>query len=368
MHPPSYGGFTLQTHLQGSAPLERLGWSPIFEEQFTTYAARGLTPARVAIEHRDSYVLLTADGELHGEVSGRFRADAASRADYPAVGDWVAVDAAHGIIRALLPRRTRFSRKVAWSPTEEQVVAANVDVVFLVLGLDANFNVRRLERYLTMGWESGAEPVVVLTKRDLCDDVDARVLEAEAVAFGVPVLAVSAVTGQGLDDLEGRLAGHRTGAFLGSSGVGKSTLINSFLGYHALPTHPLREDGRGRHTTTRRELVLLPTGGIVIDTPGMRELQLWTADDGIGAAFQDVEELAAQCRFSDCAHDTEPDCAIQAALADGTLDPERLDSYERLQRELRRLAAKIDKRARAEERKRVRAFSRSIRQLPQKGR
>jgi ribosome biogenesis GTPase len=358
----------LQTDLVGSAPLERLGWSPYFEEQFTPYAAQGLTPARVAIEHRDSYVLYAEAGELHGEVSGRFRADARSRADHPAVGDWVAADGEHGIIRALLPRRTRFSRKVAWSPTEEQVVAANADVVFLVLGLDANFNVRRLERYLTMGWESGAEPLVVLTKRDLCDDVESRVAEAEAVAFGVPVLAVSAVTGEGLDELGGRLAGHRTGAFLGSSGVGKSTLINSFLGYQALPTRGVRDDGRGRHTTTRRELVLLPSGGIVIDTPGMRELQLWSADDGIGAAFRDVEDLAAQCRFTDCGHDTEPDCAVQAALADGTLDPERLDSYERLQRELRRLETKIDKRARAEERKRWRAFSRSIRQLPQKGR
>jgi ribosome biogenesis GTPase len=358
----------LHTRLRGWARLERLGWSPYFDQGFAPYATDGLTPARVAIEHRDSYVLYDAGGELHGEVSGRFRAEAGSRADYPAVGDWVAADVENGIIRGVLPRRTRFSRKVAWSPTEEQVVAANVDVVFLVLGLDANFNVRRLERYLTMGWESGAEPVVVLTKSDLCDDVESRVLEAEAVAFGVPVLAVSAVTGEGLDVLEGRLAGHRTGAFLGSSGVGKSTLINAFLGSHALATRPVREDGRGRHTTTRRELVLLPSGGIVIDTPGMRELQLWTADDGIGAAFQDVESLAAECRFSDCAHDTEPGCAIQAALVDGTLDPERLDSYERLQRELRRLAAKLDKRARAEERKRHRAFARSIRQLPHKGR
>jgi ribosome biogenesis GTPase / thiamine phosphate phosphatase len=339
--------------------LHDLGWSDQLATEFEPHAAAGLAPARVAVEHRGGYVLYAEAGELRAEVSPRLRSRASGRADFPAVGDWVAVGEGH--VHGVLPRRTKFSRKVAWAETDEQVVAANIDVVLLVTALDRDFNPRRLERYLTMAWESGAEPRIVLTKSDLCDDVPLRVAEAEGVAFGVPVHVVSAETGEGLEELRALLATGRTLALLGSSGVGKSTLVNRLAGAELLATAELRSDGRGRHTTTHRELVLLPGGGLVIDTPGMRELQLWATEDGLGTAFSDVEELAAECRFFDCAHETEPGCAVTAAIHGGRLDPERLTSYRKLGRELARLERRLDKRAQAEEAQRRRAFYRQIR-------
>jgi ribosome biogenesis GTPase / thiamine phosphate phosphatase len=344
-------------HLQ-SHDLERLGWSPAFEEQFREHAGAGLAPARVAVQHRSAYVLYAAAGELAGEVSGRLLHDAEAGGDLPVTGDWVAVRVLSGeqraVVHAVLPRTSKFSRAGASDQhrvTEEQVVAANVDVVFLVSSFGDDLNPRRLERYLTMTWESGADPVVVLTKADLCDDVATAVAEVEAVTFGIPIHVVSNVTGEGIDELRRWFEGNRTIALLGSSGVGKSTLVNRLVGEEALATQEVRSDGRGRHTTSHRELVLLPEGGLVLDTPGMRELQLWSADDGFGAAFGDVEELAAQCRFADCAHRTEPGCAVRAAIADGTLPAERLASFEKLQRELAMLARRQDKRARSEARK-----------------
>jgi ribosome biogenesis GTPase len=349
-----------------SFDLQRLGWDPFFAEHFKQYESIGLVPGRVTVEERDAYLVATAAGERWSEVTGRFRHDAPTPAHRPAVGDWVALDER---IHAVLPRRTKFARKVPWLKTEEQVLAANVDVVFLVMALtERDFNLRRLERYLVTAWESGAEPVIVLSKSDLCDDVPTRVAEAEAVAFGVPIHVTSAVTGDGLDELRPCLAGDRTGALLGSSGVGKSTLINAFLGVDVLRTNEIRSDGRGRHTTTHRELVLLPSGGLLLDTPGMRELQLWTADSGLVETFADVAELAGQCRFNDCSHDGEPGCAVRAALADGSLDPERFASYGKLQRELHRLEVRLDKRLQAEERKKRRAFARSMRSFSSKGR
>jgi ribosome biogenesis GTPase len=313
----------------------------------------------VAVEHRGGYVLYTESGELRAEVSPRLRSRASGRADFPAVGDWVAIG--DGYIHAVLPRRTKFSRKVAWAETEEQVVAANVDVVFLVTALGQDFNVRRLERYLIMAWESGAQPVVVLTKCDLGEDVAAAVAEAEAIAFGVPVVATSAVTGLGLEELRAHVVAGQTVALLGSSGVGKSTLVNRLAGSELLKTQEIRADGRGRHTTVHRELVLLPDGGLVLDTPGMRELQLWESDEGVAQAFSDVEELVTECRFSDCGHDTEPGCAVRAAIAAGTLAEERYASYVKLKRELHYLEIRLDKRARSEERKRWRAIGKEQR-------
>jgi len=340
--------------------LQELGWSHQLTTEFEPHAAEGLAPARVAVEHRGGYVVYAEAGELRAEVSPRLRSHAAGRADFPAVGDWVAIDDGASI-HAVLPRRTKFSRKVAWAETDEQVVAANVDVVLLLTSLDRDFSPRRLERYLTMVWESGAEPRIVLTKSDLCDEVQLRVAEAESVAFGVPVHVASSETGEGLDELRELLAGSRTLGLLGSSGVGKSTLVNRLAGEELLATAELRADGRGRHTTTHRELVLLPEGGLVIDTPGMRELQLWVSEDGLETTFSDVEELAARCRFFDCAHETEPGCAVTAAIGECRLDPERLASYRKLGRELRRLEIRLDKKARAEEAKRRRAFYREIR-------
>jgi len=341
--------------------LESLGWDASFADAFRPFEHEGLAPARVAVEHRSEYVVYTEQGELRAELTGKLRHDE----EHAAVGDWVAValraDEGRATIHAILPRRSAFVRKVAWAETKPQVVAANVDVAFVVCGLDANYNVRRIERFLTLAWESGAQPVVLLTKADLCEDVEARVYEVESVAFGVPVHAVSAPHGDGVETVRSYIPEGRTAALLGSSGVGKSTLVNALVGEELLATQDVREDGRGRHTTSHRQLVPLPEGGLVLDTPGMRELQLWDADSGLETAFQDVEALATQCRFADCAHGREPGCAIRAALTAGTLDLERLESWRKLQRELERLARKQDARARSEQRKERARFARSMR-------
>ena len=339
--------------------LESLGWDASFADAFQPFQNDGLAPARVAVEHRSEYVVYSQHGELRAELAGRLRhAD-----EQPAVGDWLAIAArpeGRATIHAVLSRRTAFVRKVAWAETKPQVIAANVDVVFVVCGLDANYNVRRIERYLTLAWESGAQPAVLLTKADLCDDVESRVCEVESVAFGVPVQAVSAPHGDGVETVRSYVPHGRTAALLGSSGVGKSTLVNALVGDELLATREVREDGRGRHMTTQRQLVALPGGGLVLDTPGMRELQLWDAESGLETAFEDVESLAAQCRFSDCAHSREPGCAVRAALANGTLYYERFQSWRKLQRELERLARKQDARARSEARKDRARFARSM--------
>jgi ribosome biogenesis GTPase / thiamine phosphate phosphatase len=316
-------------------------------------------PGRVSAQHRGEYDVLTEAGELRARVSGRLRHEASSGADLPAVGDWVALrDQA---IQAVLPRRSAFLRKVNLGAAEAQVLAANLDAIFVVTGLDADFSPRRLERYLTLAWESGATPVVVLTKADLCDDPYGQLVEAEQVALGVPVHLVSNLTGEGVDELAPYLGPAQTVALLGSSGVGKSSLANRLLGQEAQATKALAEDGTGRHTTTARQLFRLPGGALLVDTPGLREVQLWEAGDGIQEAFADVDELAAGCRFNDCAHQREPGCAVQAAIDEGRLPRERLQSYRVLQRELARLARKQDARLRSEERKKRVAFAKSLR-------
>lgn len=335
--------------------LASYGWSEELQTQFEPYAARALVPARVTVQQRGVYTLVSELGELSAELSGRFAFEA-EPGDYPVAGDWVAAaarpDESAATIHAVLPRRTAVVRKAAGTTLAEQVVAANVDTVLIVTSLNADLNVRRLERYLATAWESGAQPAIILTKADLCDDVANVVFEVESVALGVPVHAVSVVSGRGLDEVRSYLGRARTAVLLGTSGVGKSTLVNSLAGEQLLATQEIRaEDGRGRHTTTHRELVLLPGGGLVLDTPGMRELGLWDAETGIGASFEDVEDLFAHCRFGDCSHEREPDCAVRAALADGTLEAERWGSYVKLQRELAHLERKGDPRAQAAERK-----------------
>ena len=342
--------------------LTALGWDDTLAEQFEPHAAAGFVAGRVAVQHRGAYDVLTELGELRCDVAGRLYDESASPADLPAVGDWVAVaprsDERAGTIQAVLPRRTKFSRKTAWQAAEEQVLAANIDVVFIVSSLNEDLNLRRLERYLILARESGAQPVVLLTKSDLATDVADAPAAVESIAADVPVVVLSSVSGDGLDAVRSWLRPGVTAALLGSSGVGKSTLVNTLAGEELLTTQEIRDDGQGRHTTTRRELVRLPGGALVIDTPGMRELQLWVADEGLEEAFEDVTSLFDQCRFSDCSHDSEPGCAVKAALEDGTLAPERWESYLKLQAELAHLERRLDKRAASEERRRWKALSR----------
>jgi ribosome biogenesis GTPase len=339
--------------------LAQLGWNDEVAAQFEEHALAGLRPGRVAVQHRGAWEVATEDGDATVEITGRLH-HAAGPGELPVVGDWVGLR--DNQIDAVLPRRSKFSRKTPFTEVSEQVLVANVDVAFLVMSFDElDFNVRRLERYLTTAWEGGANPVVVLNKADLAEDLDGQIAEIEAVAFGVPVHVVTALSGEGIDVLLPYLAGAKTGVLLGSSGVGKSTLINALLGEGRLATGEVREDGRGRHTTSHRELLLLPGGGVLIDTPGLRELQLWETDEGLEKAFADVTELVNQCKFSDCAHDTEPGCAIRAALADGSLPAERWESYLKLERELAHLERKFDPKLRSEERKKWAAISRSNR-------
>lgn len=319
-----------------------LGWSDFFARQFTEHEADGFRPGRVLCQEKRRYLVHDGTGELAAELSGRLRHEAEQHRRFPAVGDWVAFSP-HGedraTIHALLPRRTSFSRKDPGERTVEQVIAANVDTVFLVAGLGQELNPRRIERYVTVMLGSGATPVIILNKTDLCLDLAAAVARLGPVAAGIAVHPVSAIAGTGLDALKLYLRSGETIAFVGSSGVGKSSLINRLLGTDRQETGEIRSsDGQGRHITTRRELIPIPEGGLLMDTPGMRELQLWSDEQDLETAFEDVDALARQCRFRDCRHKDEPGCAVRAALETGSLAPERLDNYEKLQHELSLLA------------------------------
>ncbi len=349
-----------------SPGLPALGYTPALAEAFAAFESRGLLPGRVVAGHTTRLFRVgTAEGEVVAEVAGRLRHAAASPLDLPAVGDWVALRARPGggaLIEALLPRRTAFVRRAAGERSLPQVLAANVDTVFLVMGLDADFNPRRLERALVLAWESGASPVVLLNKADLSPQHDLQRREVEGVAAGVPVRVIAAKPGEGLDALSPWLLPGHTVVLLGSSGVGKSTIVNRLLGREKQKTREVREaDQRGRHTTTHRELIVLPGGALLIDTPGLREIQLWSDWTGLQTAFEDVQQLAAGCRFGDCSHATEPGCAVLSAVDEGRLDPARLESYRKLQSELRSLEVREDPLKRREERSRWKAIHKSMR-------
>jgi ribosome biogenesis GTPase len=350
--------------------MNNLGWDEFFANHFQSYAADGYAAGRVALEYKHFYRIYSEWGEVLGEIAGRLRHEALDREDLPVVGDWVVIrrspESDKVTIHAVLPRKSKFTRKVAGFRTEKQIIGSNIDTVFLVTSLNQDFNPRRVERYLIVAWESGARPIIVLSKSDLCDEVEERTREIKAVVGDVPIQAVSVVKREGLDELARYLKAGQTVAFLGSSGVGKSTLVNYLLGREHLRVQEIRKhDGRGVHTTTRRELIVLPQGGLVLDTPGMRELQLWDGEGGLAIAFADIETVATQCYFSDCRHQDEPRCAIREALAEGAIDAARYESYEKLKKELTYLARKQDIRSAIVEKKRWKTLSRMASQRAQ---
>jgi ribosome biogenesis GTPase / thiamine phosphate phosphatase len=333
--------------------LASLGWNPFFEQHFSDLQQPALRPARVVEQLNHFLRVRSEDAEYLAEISGRVRHQAEDRDDLPAVGDWVAItprpEEGRARIEHILPRRTKLARKVAGREQSEQVIATNLDTVFVVSSLNRDLNLRRIERYLALVWESGVQPVVLLNKSDLCANADALAADVATSAPGVPIHLLSAMAGRGLETIRTYLTPGKTAAFIGSSGVGKSTIINALAGTTSLRVQPAREDDdRGRHTTTSRQMFFLSDGGIVIDTPGMRELQLWDSNEGVTQTFDDIIALAHGCKFRDCSHRGEPGCEVETAIQNGTLARERLDNHHKLQAELRFQERKLDARLASE--------------------
>ncbi|MFA5880471.1 MAG: ribosome small subunit-dependent GTPase A [Candidatus Margulisiibacteriota bacterium] len=348
--------------------LENLGWDHFFEKHFAQYQVLGYRPLRIIRENRLKYLAIGDQGEFKCEVTGKFRNKAGGKGNYPAVGDWVAVkmcpNEAKAMIHQVLPKKSAFIRKVAGTITEEQVVASNIDVVFIVCGLDLNYNLRRIERYLALAWESGAQPVVLLNKADICEKLDQYKSEVESIAVGVSIYTISATQNQGLEIINTYVQMGKTAVFLGSSGVGKSTIINSLLAFEQFRINDVSELGsRGRHTTTFRQLVFLPNGGMLIDTPGMREVQVWGEDVGLKQVFDDIEQLATQCKFRDCQHQNEISCAVLKAKEAGTIDQNRYNSYMKLKSEFSYLEARQIMKPNALEKTRWKKISKQIKLL-----
>lgn len=347
-------------------PLEQFGWDEFFEGHFKPFRKKGFEPGRVVIQHPGLYTLYTRQGELLGRLAGSLRHRLKEPADFPAVGDWVVVRPAgkdeQAVIHDLLPRKTKFSRKMAGDTTREQVAASNMDVVFIVTSMNKEFSARRVERYLVLTRESGARPVVVLSKADLCPDTAPYVAAIREVAPDVDIHTVSSVDDRGIDDLRSYFANHSTVALLGSSGVGKSTLINAVLGYDRQAVQEVREvSDRGRHTTTHRELIPMKDGGIIMDTPGMSEIQLWEVASGVKDAFEDVQQLSEACKFRNCKHFSEPGCAVRAGVEEGKITRDRYANYKKMQEEHEQL---IQKQAERKWDGKQRPQPRSIRKKP----
>ncbi|MFC1640453.1 ribosome small subunit-dependent GTPase A [Patescibacteria group bacterium] len=348
--------------------LENVGWNESFEEEFNPLQKRGFLPMRITRENKSNYEATDGERSIECVISGKFRFSLKSKSEYPAVGDWVGVstikNGTKGVIRHVMSRQSMFSRKVAGETTEEQVVAANIDTVFIVVGLDENFNLRRIERYLSVANESGATPVVILNKSDICPNVEELEASVRKVSKDVPVHALSAHQAESLEVLDQYIQPGKTVAFLGSSGVGKSSIINALRGTDEIEVKEVSSLGsRGAHTTTHRELIQLPEKGMVIDTPGMRELQVWGDDAGLKQAFDDVEQLARDCHYKDCAHDGEPGCAVAQAIESGQLDAARLQSYNKLKKEYEYISMRQTMTPDAIEKKRwkeIRKFAKKI--------
>ncbi len=350
------------THLPGALAFESLdlitqyGWSDALAKAFKPHARAGYVPGRVVVQQRNGYLVATDQGELRAKPSGRLRHEA-REIGHPAVGDWVAMSVNStertATIHALLPRSTAFIRRAADSLQTPQVIAANVDLAFIVTSMNGDLNARRIERYLAAAWQSGARPVIVLTKSDLVDDTESQTADIEALAAGCPVVSISARQGVGLDALLSHLAPGETCVLIGSSGVGKSTLVNVLLGEQRMATAEVREgDDKGRHTTSHRELVLLPGGGLIVDTPGVREIGLVDAEEGVSVVFDDIERLAETCKFGDCTHANEPGCAVRGAIESGVLDPDRWAHFQKLALELSAMEQKTERLSRDAERRR----------------
>ncbi len=348
--------------------LTKYGWNKFFEEHFAQFSNEGFSPGRVAIGHKSQYILYTESGEMTAEISGKFHFISGDKSDFPAVGDWVVIraipDENKAIIEQILPRQNRFSRKSAGAKTEEQIAASNIDIVFIMSSLNQDINLRRIERYLTLAWECEVTPVIILSKADLCDIIYEKLSEVEAISFNTKIHVISAEENTGLGELTQYFENNKTVAVLGSSGVGKSTLINILSGREKMKVSEIGEyKDKGKHTTTHRELILLPSGGLIIDTPGMRELQLWEGSDGVAETFQDIEKFIGQCKFSDCKHDTEPGCAIKTAINNGEIDEDRYNSYLKLQREVSYFERRQNNKAALAEKKKWKKLSANAKKI-----
>jgi ribosome biogenesis GTPase len=351
-----------------TVPLMELGWDAVFEEAFAPFSSNGFSPGRIISQHRTGYGLLAPGGEFFADVTGRLAHMALNPSDLPVVGDWVVAvlrpAERTATITEILPRRTWLSRQSAGEKTAEQVIAANLDIVFIVTDLGQDYNPRRLERYLTLISTGGAVPIILLNKSDLAEDVEDRLADCRALFNGIEIHALSALHGHGVEIVRERIRQDLTGALVGSSGVGKTTLINQLIGSDLLETREVRlGDGKGRHTTSRRELYMLPEGGMLIDTPGMREVQLWADEEGLSGSFPEIEELGSMCRFRDCRHDSEPDCAVLAAVDAGKIPIERLLSYRKQQKEIDWHLRRSDPAAREEENKRIARLVKEVKRM-----